>query len=115
MIRFMCGQSVRLETRDITGKQSFHRVFAETMGFPEFYGHNMDAWIDCMSCLRDAGAEMSRYSVKPGEMFYLEVADSEDFHRRVPDLFRSFVGCGAVVNRRCTGRGEPPVLALVLL
>lgn len=33
----------------IVGWESFHDVFAETLGFPAFYGRNMDAWIDCMT------------------------------------------------------------------
>jgi hypothetical protein len=111
----MVLQRVRLQTRAITDEQSFHRVFAETMGFPAFYGHNMNAWIDCMSYLDDAGAGMSRFSVTPGELFQLEVADTEDFQRRVPQVFQAFVECAAFVNRRRTDAGEPSVLSLVFL
>jgi hypothetical protein len=75
----------------------------------------MNAWIDCMSYLDDSGAGMSRYSVTPGELFLLEVADTEDFERRVAQVFQAFMECAAFVNRRRTDVGEPPVLALVLL
>jgi len=33
----------------ITDWASFHDVFMHTLGFPDFYGRNMDAWIDCMT------------------------------------------------------------------
>jgi hypothetical protein len=36
---------------------SFHDVSAATFGFPAFYGHNVNAWIDCLTNLDgpDAG------------------------------------------------------------
>jgi hypothetical protein len=111
----MVLQRARLQTRDITDEHSLHRVFAETMGFPAFYGHNMNAWIDCMSYLDDAGAGMSRYSVSPGELFHLEIADTEDFQSRVPQVFQGLIECAAFVNRRRTDVGKPPILALVFL
>ncbi len=109
----MTLQRVRLQTKDITDDLSFHRVFAETMGFPGFYGQNMNAWIDCMSYLDDASAGMSRYSVTPGELFHLEVADTEDFQRRVPQVFQAFIECASFVNRRRTDVGDPPILSLI--
>jgi hypothetical protein len=48
---------VMLDTRRILDWNTFHDVFAEAFGFPDFYGRNMNAWIDCMSSLgepRDA-------------------------------------------------------------
>jgi RNAse (barnase) inhibitor barstar len=33
----------------IDGPASFHEAFASALGFPSWYGRNMDAWIDCMS------------------------------------------------------------------
>lgn len=38
--------------------QSFHDVFAEAMGFPSYYGRNMDAWIDCMTYADEPSMEM---------------------------------------------------------
>ena len=44
---------VRLDCDRITDWDSFHAVFAEVFGFPNFYGRNMNAWIDCMTYLDD--------------------------------------------------------------
>jgi len=43
--------TVRLPTEQITDWRSSHEVCREVFGFPDFYGMNMDAWIDCMSYL----------------------------------------------------------------
>ena len=45
-------------TRTIDGAaikdfDSFHKVFKQALGFPGFYGSNMDAWIDCMGDIHD--------------------------------------------------------------
>lgn len=107
--------AAKLQTRSITDWDSFHSVCAETLGFPDFYGCNMDAWIDCMTYLDDAGAGMTSITVAPGELFNLEVADSSDFQKRLPEIFQAFTECAAFVNWRRVEQGEQPVLALVLI
>lgn len=111
----MTSQAIRLQTKDITGWDTFHSVCAKTLGFPGFYGHSMDAWIDCMTYLDDAGAAMTSVTVDPGELFHLEVADTKDFALRLPEIWQAFIECAAFVNGRRVEQGERPVLALVLL
>jgi hypothetical protein len=43
--------NVRIDGSQLTDWESFHKVFAGVLGFPAFYGNNMDAWIDCMTSL----------------------------------------------------------------
>jgi len=68
---------VRLDTTRIVDWTSFHKVFAGLMGFPDFYGMNRDAWIDCMSSLNESG--MTRFTLQSGEQLTIEVTDTEDF------------------------------------
>ncbi len=82
----------------------------EEFGFPDFYGMNMDAWIDCLTYL-DEGDGMCRFSLTKGEMLHIEVFDTEDFNFRLPEIFDALVECSAFVNRRY----ESPVLSLVFL
>jgi len=107
--------TARLQTKNITDWNSFHEIFAGLMDFPDFYGRNMNAWIDCMSYLNDPDAAMTGFTLKPGELFNLEIADTEDFARRLPEIFRALIECTAFVNRRHTEEGNPPILALVFL
>jgi len=50
---------VEIPTQKIENAESFHEVFAEVLGFPDFYGRNVDAWIDCMSSGDDPTSGMT--------------------------------------------------------
>jgi RNAse (barnase) inhibitor barstar len=111
----MTFQSARFQTQSIHDWDSFHSVFAETLSFPSYYGFNMNAWIDCMTDLDDADAGMTTVTVAPGELFHLEVEDTQNFQKRVPEIFQAFIECAAFVNMRRIEQEENPVLALILL
>ena len=53
---------VRMDCDRITDWESFHSLFAEVFGFPDFYGRNMNAWIDCMSYLDDSEGGMTSFT-----------------------------------------------------
>ena len=111
----MGANRVTLQSKRIVDWESFHDVFAEIMGFPAFYGRNMDAWIDCMGYIDDVTAAMTRVHIAPGEMLHLEIADTEDFRRRVPEIFSELIDCLAFVNHRSVESGGQPILSLVLI
>ncbi len=48
---------VRIDTNRIVDWNSFHDVFAEAFGFPDFYGRNMNAWstVSPLSMIRRIG------------------------------------------------------------
>ncbi len=111
----MTSRGINLQTKGIIDWESFHSVCAETFGFPSFYGRNMDARIDCMTYLDDADTGMTAVTVAPGELFHLEVVDSADFQKRLPEIFLVFIKYSAFVNWRRAEQGERPVLALILI
>ncbi|KIQ06167.1 barstar family protein [Pseudomonas fulva] len=96
----------------ITDWRTFHEVFVEAFGFPKFYGHNMDAWVDCLSYLDDPNAEMTTVHVQPGHTLSLVVDNARDLKRRCPELFEALVECTAFVNWRVVTTGGSPLLAL---
>jgi RNAse (barnase) inhibitor barstar len=104
--------SVKIDALRIKNEDSFHSVFAETMGFPKFYGKNMNAWIDCMSYLNDSNAEMTKFSVMADEICIIEISSSEDFSKRLPEIFSALVESTASVNQRAKKSGRSPLLAL---
>jgi hypothetical protein len=106
--------TAHLNTESISDWQSFHEVCREVFGFPDFYGMNMDAWIDCMSYL-DEDAGMSRLHLADGEMLNIEVTDTESFNSRLPEIFDALVECSAFVNQRYIDTGKSPVLSLIFL
>ncbi len=103
---------IKLDTRPIIDWTTFHDIFAEVFGFPGFYGRNMNAWIDCMTCLDDPPARMSIVHAPAGGVVVLELGDVDAFARRCPEQYEALIECAAFVNWRRIERGEPAVLAL---
>ena len=104
---------IRLDTNAISDWPSFHEECRRALGFPDFYGANMDAWIDCLSYLRDPAAGMSAVALGPDEALEIEIPDAEVFRRRVPEIAAALWDCTAFVNRRYTSDDERAPLVLV--
>jgi RNAse (barnase) inhibitor barstar len=105
---------VILPTAGISDFDSFHAVCERTLGFPGFYGRNMNAWIDCMTCVDDPAAGMTSVTVAKGEQLTLEIPGSMALKERAPDVFDALVECTAAVNERFVQDGDQPIIALVL-
>ena len=103
---------VRIPTSRITDWDSFHRVFAEVMGFPEFYGRTMDAWIDCMTSLDSPGDGLTKIHCTPPDVVVLHLENAKTFRERHRDLYDAVIECSAYVNYRRLEKDEPAVLAL---
>lgn len=104
---------IALPAREITDWASFHEVFRRVFGFPDFYGRNMNAWIDCMTDLDDPGTGMVQVAVGPGELVAIRVDDASDFLRRCPEQFRALIECASFVNFRRIEVGDAPILTLM--
>lgn len=94
--------------------ESFHQIFQDTLGFPAFYGRNMNAWIDCLTSADREDHGMMSPTVSPGELLTLKIDDAASFQERCPDQYAALVECAAFVNHRRADVGEAPVLALLL-
>ncbi|MEP7007400.1 MAG: barstar family protein [Sphingomonas bacterium] len=103
-----------IPTADIIDWDTFHDVFEKALGFPGFYGRNMDAWIDCMTYADDPDSDMITPSVQPGELLTLRLADAATFKKRCPDQYEALIECTAFVNYRRVERGDEPVLSLLV-
>ncbi len=105
-------KTVTLNATAMTDESSFHAEIERALGFPAFYGRNMSAWVDCMSCVDDPSAEMSTVSVASGEVLVLHIENADDFKRRCPDLWLSFLECAAFVNWRRIDQGGVAVISV---
>ena len=104
--------TVVIDCESITDFASFHHTFKSVFGFPEFYGHTMDGWIDCMSSLDNPSDGLTTVHALPNGVVNLQLDNIGDFSRRCPDLYSALLECSAFVNWRRTEAGEPPVLCL---
>ena len=73
---------VSIKTEVIQDWTSFHEEFKRAMGFPDFYGMNMDAWIDCLTYLYD-GDGMSRFHLAAGEMLLINPGERHTYRAEV--------------------------------
>ncbi|MGE5651281.1 barstar family protein [Noviherbaspirillum sp. UKPF54] len=105
--------TVRLNGKAIRNWRDFHRESRSAFGFPEFYGHNMDAWIDCLSTLRE-GDGMSRFTLGPDDALDVEVLHADILRRQAPEILDALLDCAAAVNERYEENGEKPALRLLL-
>lgn len=103
---------IRVDANSIVDAESFHSVFATVLGFPSFYGRNMDAWIDCLSDLDNPSSGMTTVHVGTGRALPLVIEHAQDFKARCPELFSQLVECAAFVNWQRIEAGRDPVLAL---
>lgn len=105
--------SVELNGDVITDESSFHAECRRVFGFPEFYGNTMDAWVDCLSYLRDDEG-MTKFRLKPNEVLEIVVKNAALLKERAPDLIEEVSYCVAGINERYEDYGEKPALKLVL-
>ena len=92
---------ITIDSAQITDWNSFHDVFSEEIGFPEYYGRNMNAWIDCMG---------DEYVI--GDFLHLKIEGMKELKERNPDIYEAIHECAAFVNYRLTEKGGDPVLAI---
>ncbi|MBJ7311556.1 barstar family protein [Rugamonas sp. CCM 8940] len=92
---------------------TFHEQCKAAMGFPDSYGNSMDAWVDCLSYLRDEDG-MSKFRLKPNEVLEIVIDGAEAMRTAVPDILEELTYCVAGINERYEDYGEKPALKLVL-
>lgn len=105
--------SAELNGAVILGWDSFHDECKKAFGFPDSYANTIDAWVDCLSYLRDEDG-MTRFRLKPAEVLEIVVKDAAQMKERAPDLLEEMTFCVAGINERYEDYGEKPALKLVL-
>ncbi|MBA4489267.1 barstar family protein [Paracoccus sp. S1E-3] len=108
----MTNSLVTIDGDAIPSWQAFHDTFSTKLGFPDFYGRNMDAWIDCMSSLGDADGGLTSVHLAPGEVLTIRVTDQKALQDRHPDIWAGLVDGAAFVNWRAIESGNRALIAL---
>ena len=97
----------------ILDEASFHQQSREAFGFPDTYAASIDAWVDCMSYLRD-DENMTRFRLKPNEVLEIVILESGKMQAAAPDLLEEITFCVGGINERYEDYGEKPALKLTL-
>jgi RNAse (barnase) inhibitor barstar len=92
--------SVEIDLTHVHDWDSFHAEFAQALGFPEFYGANMNAWEDAMSDLSKPGlVGMTKVEVPLGDDLVLVLRGAQELRAAHPDIFGALIDSTAHVNR----------------
>lgn len=103
---------VELDGKHLVDEDAFHTEFARVFGFPDYYGRNMNAWIDCMSYLDEPKSGISSVTVEPGSTLRLKIHDHAYFKEKAPLLWSAFLDCTEFVNKRFCDAGTGTKIAL---
>jgi hypothetical protein len=89
--------------------EAFHTQSQRVFGFPDFYSHNMDAWVDCLSYLRDAD-NMSSIRLKENDVLEIDILNAETWRIAQPEILAEVLYCIDGINERYADYGESPAL-----
>lgn len=104
---------VRLSADSITDWASFHVVCKEAFGFPDFYGENLNAFIDCLTYI-DEGDGMSNIVLADGENLFIEIIDSAELRATNTEILEGIEGSVRSLNKRFTDAGKAERILVVL-
>ena len=89
----------KINGRKLTDWKLFHSEFKAELNFPDYYGENMDAWIDCIDELTERPT-------------LLLIENGKYLRENAPELLNAILECGAFVNYRKIEIGENPNLLI---
>lgn len=90
-----------IDGKAISDWHAFHVFFAKEFGFPNYYGKNMNAWIDCIDDVDDGDTIITLF-----------VHNAKHLKAASPEIYDALIECSAFVNWRYVSQGGQPVLAL---
>lgn len=99
-------RTLRLDGRQLVDWPAFHDTFAQALGFPDFYGRNQDAWIDCMTRLDEPGFCVN--GLDAGRLLLLQI----DTTGADAAILTALLEMSAFVNHRRLQTGQAPILIL---
>lgn len=103
---------IRINTELIEDWDTFHDQFSKTFGFPDFYGKNMDAWIDCMSYVDDCLSGMTKVWINKDDTLIIELKNYEVFKNRCQDIYLDLLQSVAIINSRNIKANKKTTIAL---
>lgn len=105
--------TVTLDGAGITDWAAFHAQSKSAFGFPDFYGGSMDAWVDCLSYLRDDDG-MAAIRLGPDEILQIDILHADAWRMAQPEILEEVLYCVAGINERYEDYGEKAALKVTL-
>jgi hypothetical protein len=88
-------------------------VFQRVLGFPDFYGRNVNAWLACLTSEDERDGMIAPDLVAgEGDVLVLELVGAKDIQEACPEQYEAFIECAAFVNWRRIRARRGAILAL---
>ena len=100
-------KKMKLNFANVKNSEQMHQLFKEEFGFPDFYGANIHALIDCLSSLRHPEDKMSKITLKHDEILVLEC---KGLTHKKNEFLSELMAAISYVNEREISRGNEPSL-----
>ncbi len=107
----MKTQNVLVDLSGVESRDQLHSVLKKCLGFPDFYGANFNALIDCMSSFRYPEDEMTTIVLQEDEVLLMEI---QNFTPEMKDFVTIIVYAVQAVNDRQRSRGRIPSVILAV-
>ncbi|MFQ1700248.1 barstar family protein [Loktanella agnita] len=104
-------KTIDVDFAKIASREDFHDLFSQVFGFPDFYGRNMHAWIDCMRSLRSPKDGLSKFALGEEEVLLLRMHGFSKFSQLENDFALNILYCIGVVNNFSVDSGTPPLIS----
>jgi hypothetical protein len=95
-----------LDFHQIITWNDFHSECKRGFGFPDFYGCNMNAWIDCLTYMTDGGDGMSRFMLDHNEILTIRVINCQKLSSIQEEILDTLIECTGFVNERYKANGD---------
>ena len=103
-------KTFRIDGRRITKWDRFHEVLFATFNFPNYYGRNLNAWIDSMTLIDGDEERLAGGLIRRGDLIVIELAFAKALKAQAPDIYEFIFEGAAFVNGRRSSVGEPPLI-----
>ena len=96
-------QVATIDCSEIRSKSELHKVIASSLILPDYYGHNWDALIDCLSYANQPESGMIGFTIKSNEILVLRFRNIDVLNASCPHCIAELCVCISYVNRRFAG------------
>ncbi|MDP8079977.1 barstar family protein [Phocoenobacter skyensis] len=101
-----------IDFTNINSLDEMHNQLKDSFGFPDFYGNNGNALIDCLTSLRYPQDGMLEVTIGIDEVLELEIKNFPLHNEVIVDTFFRSI---KAVNKRYISKGNMPVIHLILV
>lgn len=105
------GNRVLIDFYKVKTMDDFYDQLSDKLGFPDYFGRNGDALIDCLFSLRYPQDEMTSIHVSSDEYLLLELRGFSSVEQKIKD---TLITCIEFVSKKCKEKGQSPSIVLLL-